>query len=169
MTPDLSDLILRLLGEHRIMTIATNRSDGWPQATLVGYVNDGLILYCFVARTSQKYANIRRDNRVSLAIGGDFSDPLQIKGLSLAAKASVVDDRTEFNRIGDAFMKRCPEYAAWPRPDPALAPMLRMTPEIVSVLDYSKGFGHSDLIAISPRDLLPKKSGHSNWLESIEI
>jgi len=169
MTPDLSDLILRLLGEHRIMTIATNRSDGWPQATLVGYVNDGLILYCFVARTSQKYANIRRDNRVSLAIGGDFSDPLQINGLSLAAKASVVEDRTEFNRISDAFMKRCPEYAAWPHPDPALAPLLRITPEIVSVLDYSKSFGHSDLVTISPRDLLPKKSGYSNWLESIEI
>ena len=66
-------------------------------------------------------------------------------------------------------MKRCPEYAAWPRPDPALAPLLRITPEIVSVLDYSKGFGHSDLVTISPRDLLPKKSGRSNWLESIEI
>lgn len=79
MTSDLSDLILRLLSEHRIMTIATNRFDGWPQATLVGYVNDGLILYCFVARTSQKYINIKRDSRVSLTIGGDFSDPLQIK------------------------------------------------------------------------------------------
>jgi nitroimidazol reductase NimA-like FMN-containing flavoprotein (pyridoxamine 5'-phosphate oxidase superfamily) len=169
MTPDLSDRILRLLGEHRIMTIATNRSDGWPQATVVGYANDGLILYCFVARTSQKYTNILRDNRISIAIGGDFSDPMQIKGLSLAAKASVVEDRTEFNRACDVFMKRYPEYAAWPRPDPALAPMLRITPEIVSVLDYSKGFGHSDLVAISPRDILPKKTSRSNWLESIEI
>jgi len=24
------------------MTVATNRPDGWPQATTVGYVNDGL-------------------------------------------------------------------------------------------------------------------------------
>jgi hypothetical protein len=29
--------ILALLGEHRIMTIATLRPDGWPQATTVGY------------------------------------------------------------------------------------------------------------------------------------
>jgi general stress protein 26 len=169
MIPDLNDLILWLLSEHRIMTVATNRPDGWPQATLVGYANDGLILYCFVARASQKYANIKHDNRVSIAIGGDFTDPLQIKGLSLAAKASVVEDRTEFDRASDVFMRRYPEYSAWPRPDPALAPMLRITPEIVSVLDYSKGFGHSDLVTISPRDLLPKKSGRSNWLESIEI
>ena len=44
--------IIGLLDEHRIMTIATNRPDGWPQATVVGYANDGLIIYCFVARNS---------------------------------------------------------------------------------------------------------------------
>ena len=37
--------IIDLLNEHRIMTVATNRPDGWPQATVVGYVNDGLIIY----------------------------------------------------------------------------------------------------------------------------
>ena len=43
-------LILRVLDEHRVMTLSTNRPDGWPQATMVGYVNDGYLLYCFVAR-----------------------------------------------------------------------------------------------------------------------
>src|SRR5687767_15935738 len=37
--------ILKLLDEHRNMTIATLRPDGWPQATTVGYANDGLTLY----------------------------------------------------------------------------------------------------------------------------
>jgi len=32
--------ILDLLAGHRIMTLATNRVDGWPQA----YVNNGLTL-----------------------------------------------------------------------------------------------------------------------------
>jgi len=31
--------------------------------------------------------------------------------------------------------------------------LLRLEPEIFSVLDYSKGFGHSDLITFSERDL----------------
>ena len=31
--------------------------------------------------------------------------------------------------------------------------LLRIAPEIFSVLDYSKGFGHSDLITFSERDL----------------
>ena len=37
--------ILTLLDQHRIMTIATLRPDGWPQATTVGYANEGLNLY----------------------------------------------------------------------------------------------------------------------------
>ena len=69
--PKLKDRILRLLNEHRVMAISTNRADGWSQATLVGYVNDGFFLYCFVALNSQKYANILRDPRVSIAIGSD--------------------------------------------------------------------------------------------------
>ena len=165
MNHDLRDLAVRLLDEHRIMTIATNRPDGWPQATVVGYANDGLTIYCFVSRLSQKYANIMRDKRVSIAIASDFSDPLQIKGLSLAAKAVPVEQRNEFDRACDVFMKRYPEYATWPRPDPAIAPMLRITPEIISVLDYSKGFGHSDLVSVSPGDLSATQS-RSNWLAS---
>ena len=32
-------------------------------------------------------------------------------------------------------------------------PTLRLTPEIVSVIDYSKGFGHSDLFSVGDDDL----------------
>jgi nitroimidazol reductase NimA-like FMN-containing flavoprotein (pyridoxamine 5'-phosphate oxidase superfamily) len=149
MTPELRDLILRLLDKHRIMTLATNRPDGWPQATVVGYANDGLKIYCFVSRLSQKYANIIRDPRVSATIASDAAQPLEIKGLSLAGKAAPVTDQTEVDRAYAIMLKRYPEYASWPRPNPAAAPLLRITPMIVSVLDYSKGFGHSDLVDVA--------------------
>ena len=149
MTPELRDLILRLLDENRIMTLATNRPDGWPQATVVGYANDGLKIYCFVSLLSQKYANIIRDPRVSAAIASDAPQPLQIKGLSLAGKAVPVTDQAEADRAYAIMLKRYPEYASWPRPNPAAAPLIRITPTIVSVLDYSKGFGHSDLVDVA--------------------
>ena len=82
--------IIELLDAHRIMTVATNRADGWPQATIVGYANDGLIIYCLVARDSQKFANITRDPRVSIAIANDYPQPLQIKGLSLAGRGMTL-------------------------------------------------------------------------------
>jgi nitroimidazol reductase NimA-like FMN-containing flavoprotein (pyridoxamine 5'-phosphate oxidase superfamily) len=163
----LKDFILRLLDEHRVMTLATNRPDGWPQATMVGYVNDGFLLYCYVARNTQKYANIQLDPRVSLAIGGDAATPAAIKGLSLAARATEVTDTAEFHHVAKLRLKRYPEYSALPgppaedhvlhriapRPSSVNVALLRIEPEIISVLDYSKGFGHSDLVTFSERDL----------------
>jgi general stress protein 26 len=159
--------ILQLLNRHRVVALATNRPDGWPQVTLVGYVNDGFLLYCFVARNSQKHANILRDPRVSAGIGSDAPRPLDIEGLSLAGRASVVTNQTEIDDVSRLRLKRYPEYAT---PPPAaareaaaarIAPrassggvvLLRVAPEIFSHLDYSKGFGHSDLVTFSERDL----------------
>jgi len=39
----IKDKILRLLDAHRILTLATLRPDGWPQATTVGYTSEGLM------------------------------------------------------------------------------------------------------------------------------
>jgi general stress protein 26 len=145
--------IISLLDEHRIMTMATNRADGWPQATVVGYANDGLIIYCFVARAGQKYANITRDPRVSLAIAKDYPLPLQIKGLSMAAQAVVIQDKGEIDHAIRLQLKRYPEYKVMPKPDPNAVPLIRITPEVVSILDYSKGFGHTDLVRVTDNDL----------------
>jgi nitroimidazol reductase NimA-like FMN-containing flavoprotein (pyridoxamine 5'-phosphate oxidase superfamily) len=145
------------------MTLATNRQDGWPQATVVGYANDGFKIYCFVTRLSQKYANIIRDPRVSAAIASDFADPMAIKGLSLGGKAAPVTDEHEFGRACEIFIKRYPEYATWPKPNPAIAPMLRITPTVISVLDYSKGFGHSDLVKVDDGDARIQKHEWFGW------
>lgn len=162
-------LILELLDTHRLMTMATNRPDGWPQVTMVGYVNDGFLLYCFIARNSQKHANVLRDPRISIAIGSDTTKPLEIRGLSLAARAVVVTDPREFAYVAALRMKRYPEYAslptaalrnadgqgarAAPQPPAEEVVLLRLEPELFSLLDYSRGFGHSDLVAFSERDL----------------
>jgi general stress protein 26 len=153
MKEQLKRQVIGLLDGHRIMTIATNRPDGWPQATIVGYANDGLIIYCFVGRDSQKFANISRDPRVSIAIGNDYPQPLQIKGLSLAGRVDVVEDQGEVEHAGEILLRRYPEYRIMPPPDPVAVPMLRITPEIVSILDYSKGFGHTDLVRVTAHDL----------------
>jgi len=153
MKQELKRQIVGLLDEHRIMTIATNRADGWPQATVVGYTNDGLIIYCFIGHDSQKYANIARDQRVSLAIANDYPQPLMIKGLSIAAKVEIVEDPGEFDHAIAILLRRYPEYKIMPPPDRATVSMLRITPEIISVLDYSKGFGHTELVRVTATDV----------------
>src|SRR5512144_2335138 len=87
--------ILEILNGHRLMTVAANRPDGWPQATTVGYVNDGMTIYFLCGPESQKAQNLARDNRVSLTIDHDVSDPMAITSLSMAAEAFPVTDPAE--------------------------------------------------------------------------
>ena len=140
--------ILALLDQHRIMTIATLRPDGWPQATTVGYVNEGLTLYFLCGLDSQKAANLARDDRVSLAIDHDTPDLMAITGLSMAARAQAVVDRDEASRILGLFPLKYPENIAVPipMPTPEDVKIFRVTPTVISVLDYSKGFGHTELV-----------------------
>jgi len=140
--------ILQILDQHRLMTIAANRSDGWPQATTVGYGNDGLTLYFLCSPKSQKAQNLARDNRVSLTIDHDTSDPMAITGLSMAALTYPVDDPAEKAKAMQLLGSRYPEYAAFPAPNLEEILVVRVVPKVISVLDYSKGFGHTDLVTV---------------------
>jgi len=141
---------VEILNEHRLMGLATLRADGWPQATMVSYANDGLLLYFVVSRASQKYANIQRDSRVSIVIGRDFEDPAQIRALSIAANASEVRDPTQQKRAIALIFERHPELAKLPAPNLNHSAVMRAYCSIVTVLDYSKGFGHADLLTVGP-------------------
>src|SRR3954449_5658029 len=98
MDDKIREKILRLLDLHRIMTVATLRPDGWPQATTVGYVNEGLTLYFLCGLESQKATNLARDDRVSLTIDHDTPDLMAITGLSMAAHAQAVVNRAEADK-----------------------------------------------------------------------
>lgn len=148
MDEDIRLKILALLDQHRIMTIATLRPDGWPQATTVGYANEGLTLYFLCGLDSQKAANLAQDDRVSLTIDHDTPQVMEITGLSMAAHAKVVVDPAEAEKALHLLMLKYPEQASMPltMPTPADVRIFRVTPMVISVLDYSKGFAHTDLV-----------------------
>lgn len=140
--------ILSLLDEHRIMSLATLRPDGWPQTTTVGYVNEGLTLYFLCGLGSQKAANLARDDRVSLTIDHDTPDLMAITGVSMAARAQEVRDPAEAEKVLRMLPLKYPEQKTplpFPMPTPKDVRIFRVTPTVISVLDYSKGFGHTDL------------------------
>ncbi len=148
MDEEIRKKILMLLDQHRIMTIATIRPDGWPQATTVGYVNEGLTLYFLCGLDSQKAVNLERDDRVSLTIDHDTSDIMAITGLSMAAHAQAVLDRAEADKVLRMLPLKYPEQVSLPvsMPTPDDVRIFRVTPTVISVLDYSRGFGHTDLV-----------------------
>jgi len=141
--------ILKLLDQHRIMTVATLRPDGWPQATTVGYASEGLTIYFLCGIDSQKAANLARDDRVSVTIDDDTPEVMEITGLSMAAHAQAVTDPGEADRALRLLMMKYPPQKTplpLPMPTPSDVRIFRLTPKVISVLDYTKGFGHTDLV-----------------------
>ena len=104
------------------MTVATLRPDGWPQATTVGYANDGFTLYFLCGLESQRANNLAGDDRISLTIDHDTDQVMEIAGLSMAAHAQAVADPAETQRAIDLLMARYPEQWGVTFPSP-LRPM----------------------------------------------
>lgn len=148
MTPALQKQILALLDQHRTMSLATLRPDGWPQATTVGFGHDGLTLYFLCGPDSQKAANLALNDRVSLTIDHDTPQVTQITGLSMAAHAQRVTDPAEAETALRLLLQRYPEQRSLPVPipKPEEVAIFRVKPEVISVLDYSQGFGHTDSV-----------------------
>lgn len=142
--------ILALLDEHRIMTVATLRPDGWPQATTVGYANEGMTLWFLCGLESQKARNLARDDRVSITIDHDTADIMAIAGLSMAARAHRVTDPGEAEKVLRMLPLKYPDAspatASLKMPTPDEVALFRVEPEVISVLDYTKGFAHTDLV-----------------------
>lgn len=132
--PALMDRITEVLRGHRVMTIATLRADGWPQATVVNYAADGLRLYFVVSTQSQKLANLRRDPRASIAIGGGL--PGRPLGLSLAVQVSEVAQPSELRAIGDKLWSERRGEGFTPHPATSGSVLLMADPSIVSLIDY---------------------------------
>jgi hypothetical protein len=151
----LKEKIVSLLDEHRTMRIATIRPDGWPQTTTVGYGNEGLTIYFLCGKDSQKASNLALDDRVSLAIDDDPGQVLQIKGLSMAALAHRVVDPDEGAKALALLFARYPaqDGVTFPLPSPDDVALFRVTPTVISVLDYTQGFAHTDLVQCDPQPL----------------
>ncbi len=153
MNESLKAKIVSLLDNHRTMRIATNRPDGWPQTTTVGYANEGLSIYFLCGKDSQKATNLARDDRVSVAIDDDAGQVMQIKGLSMAAHASRVTEETEGGKALALLFARYPAQESVPfgLPSPADVAIFCLTPMVISVLDYTLGFAHTDLVTCDPK------------------
>ena len=140
-------LILSILSKAKTLTVATVREDGWPHATVVSFVNEDLDLYFGTDPQSQKVRNIARDPRVSATVTPPYETSKDIQAISLAAEAERVMDAAELLRVADLVLEKFPRPG---RPAPAKAlegvVVVRLRPTLVSVLDYSRTFGQTDLI-----------------------
>jgi hypothetical protein len=160
----MSTSALSVLNRHSMMALATVRTDGWPQATMVCYVNDGLAVYFAISRTSQKFANIARDGRVSIAIGDGARLPSQIKGLSMAAEVSEVRDEPYRSQVLAKLSARHTDYFDAAAFDLTGSALMRALPRIISVVDFSRGLGHTEALSVGADQIAAFTAATpSNW------
>jgi len=139
---------VKILDSHRTMAIATNRPDGWPQNTVVGYANDGLLIYFMISRQSQKFENIQNDNRVALAIAKEPADFHQLKAVFAGAEASEVTNEDQRQEAWRLLTNRHPNLLDYEMPTQSEAALMRAICRHVSILDFTKGMGHADELTV---------------------
>lgn len=148
MNEDLRAQIISIIDNCEDMTVATVRPDGFPQATTVSYMNDGLTIYFMTTTDSQKAHNIKQNSKVSITINRQYKTWDDIEGLSMGAVATLVPDVGEQEKIGNLLLEKFPQAAHYePDNDIELA-FIRVEPKVISLLDYKKGFGHTELIEL---------------------
>ena len=148
MTPSTKHFILEQLKTNRIMSLATARPDGYPQATTVTYANDGLTLYFACDRNGQKVRNLRRSSKVSLTINKDTANWKKITGLSMGATAKVLERPADTKRALALLSRKFKDMKGLSAEDLAATAFVRVQPKVISMLDYRRGFGWTKLVRV---------------------
>jgi hypothetical protein len=73
----------------------------------------------------------------------------EIRGLSIGGKAQLVTDTEDLDRVTQLMFQKFPQIAGYASTEVDEVVLFRVTPEIISVLDYRKGFGHTDLVKVA--------------------
>ncbi len=141
--------ILDVLARQHLMTIATIRSDGYPQATTVNYIHDdACTLYFATDAVSQKAGNIALNDKVSVAIVDRAGDFYKLRGLSLSGTAARIHDRHKADEIALRLFRALPQSRRFVPQDPQSLAVYAVTPVAIALIDYASGFGTTYLVEI---------------------
>ena len=144
----LIESVLNILSREHLMALATLRHDGFPATTWVHYINDALTLYFACDAASQKAGNIALNPKVSLAIASETKNFYRLKGLSMSGHARRIKEKTTAALVAKRLFSELPQSRRFVPEDPASLAVFEVKPIVISIIDYSKGFGTSQLISV---------------------
>ena len=104
--------------------------------------------YFGCAAESQKAQNIAYNDKVSLTVTLPYFNWEEIRGLSIGGTAMPVIDPNEINRVSELMLRKFPQILRYALAGKKGLFLVRVIPEVVSLLDYRKGFGHTDLVKL---------------------
>jgi len=152
MKDELEKSIIKYLDTHRHMALATVGEGGGAHISTVSYVNQGLDIYFMTDPSSRKAKNIASCNRIAIAIGEDYLDWDEIRGVHLSGTVEWIKDPTDLIRVQKMFGDKFPQVHKFLKGTYGVTidiiPFLKITPKAIDYLDYSKGFNHWDTLEL---------------------
>ncbi len=124
-----ASLTRSVIGAH---SDQTRVAGSWEQpAADIAAPMPSLLAFVVLIPPAQRAQNLALNDRISLTIDHDTSDPIAITGLSMAAHAEAVGDPAEVAKVLNLMPA---EYPAFPMPKPEKMRISRVTPRVISVL-----------------------------------
>ena len=105
-------------------------------------------MYFGCAAESQKAQNIAYNDKVSLTVTLPYFSWEEIRGLSMGGTAKPVTDPNEINRVSELMLRKFPQILEYALAGKKGLFLVRIDPEVISLLDYRKGFGHTDVVTL---------------------
>ena len=140
--------ILEVLRRQHLMTLATIRPDGYPQATTLNYIHDDFILYFATDAASQKSGNIKLNNKVSVAIVDRAQDFYKLRGLSMSGTAARVGEKDRADALALRLFRRLPQSRRFVPEDAKQLAVYAITPVAMALVDYASGFGTTYVVEL---------------------
>lgn len=150
MNTEQASVALDILSACRELALATLMEDGNTQSDTVCFVHQGFDVYFATGRDSHKIANILRVSQVSFCLYKRYARWQEIKALSVHAFASIVPGESAEHALAVRLLEdrfpgswaRAPEYGQH------RTTIVKLAPWAMQILDYSRGFGHGEMVTV---------------------
>jgi len=145
---ELEEEIIDYLSKKHPCVLATCGKDGKPRASVVDYINDGLILY-ILSEGGEKFNNIKENNQVGVGLGTSSHKLRSVRGVNIRGTAEIfADDTPEFAEAVKLFKPMIEEIKELTGGAPAQMPpgimrLIRITPTKMVYFHYNKGIGNA--------------------------
>lgn len=116
------DEVLTLLGEEKVMTCATNGTDGFPHLMPLWYVVRDGRLWAWTFGKSQKVRNLERDPRATIQVEAGGGVYAELRGVMMKCDVVLHHDTPTVAELGIEIMSRYlpPEVGEMPEEGKAM-------------------------------------------------
>jgi len=146
MNSELQNKIMEYMKKTRFSTLTTiGRRSKEPKSTIVFYENSGLDIYFNTGKGAEKVKNIKANPSVSIVIHHDdpsAKDVRDTRGLLYSGRAEAINEK-DFDKVPEGVKKVYDMVNSY---FPGNAVIFKVKPKKIIFIDYSKGFGYSDVL-----------------------